>query len=124
VRLAHLDGLSREDLAARFGHPSGTITTWLHRSMKQLEDIDALAAEFVIDTLDARERVEVVARRLRYADTEAAKGKSPRVTAGAYTNSFAGTKATTLYDIEGAAGTLLRQVPPNDGILTRSAALG
>jgi RNA polymerase sigma-70 factor, ECF subfamily len=38
VRLAYLDGMSREDLAQRFGHPVPTIKTWLHRSLKQLKD--------------------------------------------------------------------------------------
>jgi RNA polymerase sigma-70 factor (ECF subfamily) len=38
VRLAYLNGLSREELGARFGHPVGTIKTWLHRSLKQLKD--------------------------------------------------------------------------------------
>ena len=38
VRLAYLDGLSRQDLADRFGQPVGTIKTWLHRSLKQLKD--------------------------------------------------------------------------------------
>ncbi|WP_281684866.1 sigma-70 family RNA polymerase sigma factor [Thalassobaculum salexigens] len=38
VRLAYLDGLSRQDLADRFGQPVGTIKTWLHRSLKQLRD--------------------------------------------------------------------------------------
>jgi RNA polymerase sigma-70 factor (ECF subfamily) len=37
VRLAYLDGLSREALAARFGRPEGTIKTWLHRSLAQLK---------------------------------------------------------------------------------------
>lgn len=37
VRLAYLDGLSRDDLSVRFGHPPGTIKTWLHRSLKQLK---------------------------------------------------------------------------------------
>ena len=37
VRLAYLDGLSREELGVRFGHPPGTIKTWLHRSLKQLK---------------------------------------------------------------------------------------
>jgi len=37
VRLAYLDGLSREELGQRFGHPPGTIKTWLHRSLKQLK---------------------------------------------------------------------------------------
>lgn len=36
VRLAYLDGLSREELAQRFGRPEGTIKTWLHRSLAQL----------------------------------------------------------------------------------------
>lgn len=38
VRLAYLEGLSREELAQRLGHPIGTIKTWLHRSLKQLKD--------------------------------------------------------------------------------------
>jgi RNA polymerase sigma-70 factor (ECF subfamily) len=37
VRLAYLDGLSRQELAARFGQPVGTIKTWLHRSLKELK---------------------------------------------------------------------------------------
>ena len=38
VRLAYLHGCSRDELAERFGHPAGTIKTWLHRSLKQLKD--------------------------------------------------------------------------------------
>jgi RNA polymerase sigma-70 factor (ECF subfamily) len=38
VRLAYLDGWSREALAQKFGHPVATIKTWLHRSLKQLKD--------------------------------------------------------------------------------------
>lgn len=38
VRLAYLDGYSRQDLAERFDQPVGTIKTWLHRSLKQLRD--------------------------------------------------------------------------------------
>jgi RNA polymerase sigma-70 factor, ECF subfamily len=37
VRLAYLDGMSREDLAQKFGRPEGTIKTWLHRSLAQLK---------------------------------------------------------------------------------------
>jgi RNA polymerase sigma-70 factor (ECF subfamily) len=37
VRLAYLDGLSREALAKRFERPEGTIKTWLHRSLAQLK---------------------------------------------------------------------------------------
>ena len=38
VRLAYLDGLSRQELADRFGQPVGTIKTSLHRSLKQLKE--------------------------------------------------------------------------------------
>lgn len=38
VRLAYLDGWSREELSQRFGAPVATIKTWLHRSLKQLKD--------------------------------------------------------------------------------------
>ena len=38
VKLAYLEGLSREALSERFGHPVATIKTWLHRSLKSLRD--------------------------------------------------------------------------------------
>jgi len=38
VMLAYLDGLSREELAERFGRPVGTIKTWLHRALARLKD--------------------------------------------------------------------------------------
>ena len=37
VKLAYLEGMSREELGQRFGHPATTIKTWLHRSLKQLK---------------------------------------------------------------------------------------
>jgi RNA polymerase sigma-70 factor, ECF subfamily len=37
VRLAYLDGFSREALAKRFDRPEGTIKTWLHRSLALLK---------------------------------------------------------------------------------------
>jgi outer membrane protein assembly factor BamB len=50
--------------------------------------------------------------------------KPPRVVAGAYTNSFKGTKATTLYNIDAATGWLVMQAPPNDGVLNAVGSLG
>ena len=38
VKLAYLEGLSRDVLAERFGHPVATVKTWLHRSLKSLKD--------------------------------------------------------------------------------------
>lgn len=37
VKLAYLEGMSREALAKKFGRPEGTIKTWLHRSLAQLK---------------------------------------------------------------------------------------
>ncbi|MEW6020536.1 MAG: DUF4394 domain-containing protein [Pseudomonadota bacterium] len=51
-------------------------------------------------------------------------GSLPMVTAGAYTNSYAGATATTLYDIDGANASLAMQNPPNDGVLANVGALG
>jgi hypothetical protein len=61
---------------------------------------------------------------LKYAEADANKGKQPKVTAGAYSNSYAGTKETALYDIDAANGTFVRQAPPNDGILNTLGKLG
>jgi hypothetical protein len=61
---------------------------------------------------------------LKYADGDKAAGKTPMVTAGAYSNSVKGTKETALYDIDSAMGTFLKQAPPNDGILTTMGTLG
>jgi len=38
IRLAYAAGLSREELAERFGRPVATIKTWIHRGLKQLKD--------------------------------------------------------------------------------------
>lgn len=59
----------------------------------------------------------IVDGSLKYAEADANKGKTPRVTAGAYSNSFAGTKETNLYDFDTLNWVYVRQAPPNDGIL-------
>jgi Domain of unknown function (DUF4394)/PQQ-like domain len=61
---------------------------------------------------------------LKYAETDAGKGKTPMVTAGGYSNSCAGTKETALYNIDQGTGSLVRQAPPNDGILNTIGSLG
>jgi len=60
---------------------------------------------------------------LKFKDGDANAGKTPNVIAGAYSNSYKGTKATALYDID-ASGVLLSQAPPNDGILNTIGSLG
>ena len=60
----------------------------------------------------------------KYKDGDANAGKTPKVVAGAYTNSSKGTKATALYNIDAATGALVTQAPPNDGVLNTVGSLG
>jgi hypothetical protein len=61
---------------------------------------------------------------LKYKEGDAQAGKTPKVVAGAYTNSSnPKPAATALYDID-EAGHLLTQAPPNDGILNTVGMLG
>ena len=46
------------------------------------------------------------------------------VHAAAYSNTFVGTTATTLFNLEGASDVLTQQVPPNDGTLVNVGAFG
>jgi opacity protein-like surface antigen len=60
----------------------------------------------------------------KFADADMHKGEKPNVVAGAYTNSVKGTKETALYNIDGTIGALVKQAPPNDGILNAVGKLG
>lgn len=62
--------------------------------------------------------------KLAYAPGDRAAGKSPRVTAVAYTNSFANAPTTITFDLDTEADTLVRQEPPNEGILHTVGPLG
>jgi hypothetical protein len=61
---------------------------------------------------------------LNYAEGDMHKGKASKIVAGAYTNAVKGAKETALYDIDATAGTLVKQAPPNDGVLTSVGTLG
>ncbi len=61
---------------------------------------------------------------LKYAETDMHKGEKPNIVAGAYTNSFKGSKETVLYDIDATIGGLIKQAPPNDGVLNAVGKLG
>lgn len=62
--------------------------------------------------------------KLKFAETDMHKGETPMIVAGAYSNSVKGTKETALYDIDGKIGGLLKQAPPNDGVLGAIGKLG
>lgn len=61
---------------------------------------------------------------LKYAETDAAKGTTPKSVASSYTNSVAGTKETALFNIDAATSALVKQAPPNDGILSTIGKIG
>lgn len=61
---------------------------------------------------------------LKFADSDMHKGETANVVAAAYTNSMKGAKETALYDIDATIGGLLKQAPPNDGILNAVGKLG
>lgn len=61
---------------------------------------------------------------LKFAEADMHKGEKPNIVAGAYSNSFKGAKETALYDIDGTIGALVKQAPPNDGVLNAIGKLG
>lgn len=62
--------------------------------------------------------------RLRFAETDMHKGEKPRIVAGAYTNAMKGAKETALFDIDATIAGLIKQAPPNDGVLNAVGKLG
>ncbi|WP_426211187.1 DUF4394 domain-containing protein [Massilia sp. TWP1-3-3] len=93
-------------------------------------------SDFAVDFNPVADRLRVISnagQSLRInVDTGAAttdgsinrSGATPVVTAGAYTNSFAGTGATMLMVLDSDSDSLALQNPPNDGTLTNIGALG
>jgi len=61
---------------------------------------------------------------LKYAEADMHKGETPKIVAGAYTNSMKGAKETALYDVDATIGALIKQAPPNDGILNAVGKFG
>jgi hypothetical protein len=51
-------------------------------------------------------------------------GSTPGAVAAAYTNNFAGTTSTTLFVIDSNSDVLVRQDPPNNGVLNTIGSLG
>jgi hypothetical protein len=61
---------------------------------------------------------------LSFADSDMHKGETPKIVAGAYTNSMKGAKETVLYDVDATIGALIKQSPPNDGKLSAVGKFG
>jgi DNA-binding beta-propeller fold protein YncE len=60
----------------------------------------------------------------KYAEGDMHKGETPNIVAGAYTNSVKGAKETALFNIDATIGGLIKQAPPNDGVLAAIGKLG
>ncbi len=58
----------------------------------------------------------VVDGSVAYAADGSYAGKTAQVVAGAYSNAYAGTQATALYNVDLASSSLMLQNPPNDGV--------
>ncbi len=62
--------------------------------------------------------------QLAFAADDPNAGKRPRISAVAYTNAFANAPTTAMFDIDFALDVLVRQDPPNDGLLRTVGPLG
>jgi hypothetical protein len=99
---------------------SGTITVDFNPVADRLRVIGSDGTNLRVNVDDGK-----VTRdgNLRFADTDMHKGRTPKIVAGAYSNSMKGAKETTLYDVD-ASGALVRQAPPNEGVLNSVGMLG
>ncbi|NJL76525.1 MAG: DUF4394 domain-containing protein, partial [Saprospiraceae bacterium] len=61
--------------------------------------------------------IVAIDKALNFNATDANVGKNPSIGAVAYTNSFIGATATTLYNYDDSLNILATQIPPNDGVL-------
>jgi len=68
--------------------------------------------------------VAAVDGTLAYAAGDPNAGQTPSIVASAYTNNFAGTTATTLFNIDSNGDRLVTQNPPNAGTLNTIGSLG
>ncbi|AGA30776.1 DUF4394 domain-containing protein [Singulisphaera acidiphila] len=74
--------------------------------------------------IDVTTGVAIVDGTLTYATGDPNFGQDPNVVGSAYTNSFNGATATTLYQIDTNLGILAIQNPPNNGTLITVGSLG
>jgi Domain of unknown function (DUF4394) len=101
--------------------PGATFSVDFNPVADRLRVLTSTGMSYRINVEDGKTAVD---GSLKYADGDANRGNEPKVTAAAYSNSYAGTKETALYDIDAANGALVRQAPPNDGVLNTIGRLG
>ena len=101
--------------------PAGGLSVDFNPVADRMRIIGADGTSLRVNVEDGKTTVD---GSLKYADADASKGKTPKAVAAAYSNSVAGSKETALYDIDATAGALVKQAPPNDGILNTIGSLG
>lgn len=118
--------------------PATGVATMKAKISERLEAVDNLVVDFnpqadklrVMASNGQNLRVNVdtgatvVDGRLAYAAGDRNAGKKAGVLAGAYINSYKGTKYTQLFDVDSLTGTYAVQDPPNDGVLKSVGATG
>ncbi|TMJ05782.1 MAG: DUF4394 domain-containing protein [Alphaproteobacteria bacterium] len=98
-----------------------TVTVEFNPVADRLRVITSDGANLRVNVDDGK---AIVDGALKFKEGDAQAGKTPNVIAGAYTNSSnPKPAATALYDVD-AAGHLLSQSPPNDGVLNTIGMLG
>ncbi|WP_273688501.1 DUF4394 domain-containing protein [Ketogulonicigenium vulgare] len=124
---AFADGtLATIDAETGVATPVSTMTTTLAEGVSATVDFNPVADRLRVMGSDGTSlRVNVETGEVTVDGSHAyADGTTPNIIAGAYTNSYAGTEATQLFNIDGAAGWLVLQDPPNDGTLTAIGSIG
>lgn len=104
-----------------------TITTMLPAGVAATVDFNPAADRLRVmgsDGTSLRINVETGETTEDGSHSYAEGDTTPNVIAGAYTNSVAGAESTQLFNIDGAAGWLVLQDPPNDGVLNAVGELG
>ena len=102
--------------------PGGTVTFDFNPAADRLRLMSSDGTSFRINVDDGKVTVDG-AHKFKDGDVNA--GKTPKVVAGAYSNSVnPKPTATALYNIDATTSSLVSQAPPNDGVLNTIGALG
>jgi hypothetical protein len=101
--------------------PQGMVTVDFNPAADRLRIIGSDGTNLRVNVDDGKATKD---GSLKFADGDMHKGETPKIVAGAYTNAMKGAKETTLYDIDATIGGLIKQAPPNDGVLNAVGKLG
>lgn len=131
-----LYGLTRDGRVVTIDPVSGAVT-----DKSRLNQPIDMNGNYAVDFNPAADRLRVIGQdgssyrinvddgvtavdgRIRWADTDANRANAPRIVAIGYINNVRGTQSTTLYDIDAVSSSIVRQAPPNDGVINTVAKI-